>query len=183
MTTLPLKTLPVLLLLMFLLQGCIVLPIPSKEASSPQVSGRILDGGTKEPVPSALVCFEGRAKTFVQTDEAGRFELKRQTDFALFTIFFVDDHWHVPHPRPFPRTVLVRSAGHQMAAIDLIPYYNKARDDYCESARHPGSPHSDPDVLDLGNIEVRPQGGANRSQPFGSDMDRTSAAAASRRSP
>ena len=70
------------------LTGCV--PAPAITQRSPQISGRVLNAATREPVPGALVSLH-KAPRFrhATTDQSGHFLLKESWNLRLWIVFGV----------------------------------------------------------------------------------------------
>jgi len=106
------------------LSGC-VMPIPFRSYRSPELSGRILDGRSKAPLPGATVSFlqddlrspleEPRATA----DGEGRFHLRASHNYHAAGGFFGHDNVKMWPNGPRAEYLLIERAGYSKKTIDL----------------------------------------------------------------
>src|SRR6266478_3000118 len=84
------------------LLGCVPIPLPGREQTSPTIRGRVLDVRTSQPVQGARVQIHERPKTHVLSDSNGEFRVKEVLEFYLMSFVTGQNVYHFP-------TVRVRS--------------------------------------------------------------------------
>lgn len=124
--------LPALLASAFLC-GCIIpIPVPGKEEVSPEISGRIIDGKTKQPVVGAQVEVvdspwspgsrksKGRPKTI--TDDQGRFKLPADKHFYLMSFATPCPTYHFPPVGEDTDFILISHPDYEALRVNLVDY-------------------------------------------------------------
>ncbi len=123
--------LPALLASVFLC-GCIIpIPVPGKEEVSPEISGRIIDGKTKQPVVGAQVQVgdlsskksgsNRKPRPSMLTDSEGRFKLSADKRFYMMSYIMIDE-------RRFPSTggqqqqITISHSDYETLTVDFYLY-------------------------------------------------------------
>ncbi|MDB6024235.1 MAG: hypothetical protein JWM68_458 [Verrucomicrobiales bacterium] len=76
--------------------GCLPVPWPGREQTSPSISGRILDSVTTRPVEGARVQIHERPKTSVLSDTNGEFRVMEMRQFYLISFVTGQNVYHFP---------------------------------------------------------------------------------------
>src|SRR5437879_1315811 len=66
------------------LAGCIVAPLSTSQ-KSPEVTGRVLDAQTSQPIPEARIALHEQPSTFTLTDTLGYFHLRETRNHHIAT--------------------------------------------------------------------------------------------------
>ncbi|HTB82671.1 MAG TPA: hypothetical protein VK742_03375 [Candidatus Sulfotelmatobacter sp.] len=80
----------------FCITGCMPVPVPGSEQTSPAICGRVLDVRTSQPVQGARVQIHGRPKTYVYSNAKGEFLVREVRKFYLMSFITGQNVFYFP---------------------------------------------------------------------------------------
>ena len=107
----------------FLLTGCMI-PIPGRNETATELSGRILDSANKSPISHAAVMMKDRPDTTSFTDGTGRFHMRSVKELYLIKITTPCPTYYIPRPRPWSPYLEISHTNYETLCLDLRQFTN-----------------------------------------------------------
>ena len=134
----PGKTVEKILLCMAIL-GCLYLagciePVPHTSIRAAQISGRVVDGITRQPLPGVQIILEDDEALSTKTDAGGNFVLHGKKNFHIAKMIGVCAELDLPEGKHYLPIIEVTNAGYLVAYVNAGQH--AARDNTTNDPAH-----------------------------------------------